>query len=120
MLYLKLTLLYIKLIFNIHKYKYFLDKDDGTGRSWTLYKRPIFSQMRNHKKAKIPETKAHHFIYHAFESLESKSTKDFKNEMFDNIALGSIWYISKTNEKIQEKQNAKQLKPDEETITTMD
>lgn len=119
MLYLKLTFLYIKLILNIHKYKYLLDKDDGLGRKWTLYKRPLFSQNRNRKKAKIPETKAHHFIYHAFESLESKSTQEFKNEMFDNIALGSIWYISKTNEKIQEKENEKQLKPDEKTITTM-
>ena len=53
------------------------------------------------KKKNIPETKAHEFIYHAFESLESKSSEDFKKEMFDNIALGIIWYTSIENTKKQ-------------------
>ena len=53
------------------------------------------------KKKNIPETKAHEFIYHAFESLESKSSEDFKKEMFDNIALGIIWYTSIENSKKQ-------------------
>lgn len=90
MLYLKTFLLFFKVLFNLHKYKYFLEKPEGTGRKWTLYKRPIFAKSRSQRK--MPETKAHHFIYHAFESLEAKSPKNFKKEMLDNIILGVLWY----------------------------
>lgn len=92
MIYIKALFVFLKILFSIHKYKDFSDKPDGLGRKWTLYKRPIFGKKLNEKKKKIPETKAHHFIYHAFESLETKSSKDFKKEMLDNLILGIIWY----------------------------
>jgi hypothetical protein len=104
MIYIKVFFLFIKVLFNINKYKYFLEKPDGLGKKWTLYKRPIFQKKRNMKKAQIPETKAHHFIYHAFESLETKSPEDFKKEMFDNIILGIMWY---NTVQIEEKQEEK-------------
>ena len=90
---------------NIHKYKDFLDKPDGLGKKWTLYKRPIFQKKKNMKKASIPETKSHYFIYHAFETLETKTSKDFKKEMFDNIILGIIWYNSLKIEEKNENKN---------------
>ena len=103
MIYLKTLLLFFKVIFNIHKYKYFLEKPDGIGKKWTLYKRPIFQKRHNQKKANIPESKAHHFIYHAYESLESKTPEQFKKEMLDNIILGIMWYNTvKTEEKESE------------------
>lgn len=94
MIYIRIIKLFIKILFSVKDYKYFLEKQDGIGKSWTLYKRPIFQQKINMKKRNIPQTKAHEFIYHAFESLESKSSEEFKKEMFDNIALGIIWYTS--------------------------
>ncbi len=104
MIYLKTLLLFFKVIFNMHKYKYFLEKPDGIGRKWTLYKRPILGKGTRDKRAKIPESKAHHFIYHAYESLESKTPEQFKKEMLDNIILGIMWYNTcKTEEKIEEK-----------------
>lgn len=101
MTYIRTFFLFIKVILSIHKYKYFLEKPDGLGKKWKLYKRPIFQKKRNMKKANVPETKAHHFIYHAFESLETKTPEDFKKEMFDNIILGIMWY---NTVKIEEKQ----------------
>jgi hypothetical protein len=106
MIYIKLIFLFFKILFNINKYKYFLQKEDGIGRSWTLYKRPIFTQKLNMKKENIPETKAHEFIYHAFESLEAKDPETFKKEMFDNIILGIIWY---SNIEKKEENNEEQL-----------
>jgi len=104
MIYIKIIFLFFKVLFNINKYKYFLNKQDGIGKSWKLYKRPIFQKTINMKKQNIPQTKAHEFIYHAFESLEAKSAETFKQEMFDNIALGIIWYVSiqQQTEKINE------------------
>ena len=103
MLYLKTFLLFFKVLFNLHKYKYFLEKPEGTGRKWTLYKRPIFVKSRNEKN--VPETKAHHFIYHAFESLEAKSPQNFKKEMLDNIILAVLWYNTVKIEEENEDKN---------------
>lgn len=103
MIYIKTFFLFLRIVFNLHKYRDFLDKPDGLGRKWTLYKRPIFGKRMRDKKAKIPETKAHHFLYHAFESLESKDPKSFKKEMLDNIILGIIWYnVCEVNEELKE------------------
>jgi len=99
MIYIKAIFLLIKVMLNIHKYKDFLDKPNGLGKKWTLYKRPIFQKKKNMKKANIPETKSDYFIYHAFEALETKTSKDFKKEMFDNLILGIIWYTSIQNTK---------------------
>ena len=92
MIYIKTLFVFLKILLNIHKYKDFLNKPNGLGKKWTLYKRPIFQKRKNMKKINIPDTKAHHFIYHAFESLETKTSKDFKKEMLDNLILGTIWY----------------------------
>ena len=105
MTYIKTLFLFIKVILNIHKYKYFLEKPDGLGKKWKLYKRPIFQKRINQKRKNIQETKAHHFIYHAFESLETKSPEDFKKEMFDNIILGIMWYNTVEIEEKQEEKN---------------
>ena len=107
MLYIKTFGLFLKILLNLHKYKYFIEKPQGTGRKWTLYKRPIFQKIRNQKKGDKPETKADHFIYHAFESLEAKDTLSFKKEMLDNIILGIIWHNTvQIEEKIEEKNEA--------------
>ena len=109
MIYIKTFFLFLKVIFNIHKYKDFLSKPDGLGKKWKLYSRPIYQKRRNQKKANIPESKAHHFIYHAFESLETKDSQSFKKEMLDNIILGIMWYNTiKTEEKQKEKNENKE------------
>jgi len=92
---------------------------DGLGRKWTLYKRPIYTKRHNEKKGNVPETKAHHFIYHAFESLETKAPEDFKKEMLDNIILGIMWYNTcKIEEKIEEKNesNSQNASGEEPTV----
>ena len=105
LIYIKVVLLFFKVILNLHKYKDFTDKPDGLGKKWTLYKRPIFGKKIRDKKTGIPNTRAHHFIYHAYEALETKENGAFKKEILDSIILGSIWYatVEKREEKIEDK-----------------
>lgn len=103
MIYIKLIKLFFNLLINIKNYDHLLEKPDGLGKSWKLYKRPIFAKKISNKKNKVPETKAHYFIYNAFGALESKDQSKFQEKIFDTIAVATIWYInSETKEENNE------------------
>lgn len=116
MIYIKTLMLFFKVFFNLHKYKYFLEKPEGRGKKWTLYKRPIFQKLRNQKRKTGTETRAQEFIYHAFESLEAKSEESFKKEMFDNIALAIIWYNTTKTKENESENNEKNTNGQTESI----
>jgi len=103
--YINLLKLYYLIFKNINTHSSFLEKPEGRGKSWKLYKRPIFAKKMNNKKAGLKETRAQNFIFHAFESLEAKDAQTFKKEMFDNIILGIIWYLNTDEQKEENEQH---------------
>lgn len=102
--YINLLKLYYLIFKNINNYSEFLQKPEGRGNSWKLYKGPILAKRVNNKMAGLEETRAQNFIFHAFESLEAKDTETFKKEMFDNIILGIIWYLNTDEQKEENEQ----------------